>query len=65
MKLIDGFTKQYGCTRLVYYEEYSEPNQAIAMEKQLKKWTRKKKEQLIKTLNPKWIDLLEEPNAGR
>lgn len=65
MKLIDGFTKKYGCTRLVYYEEFQYIDKAIAREKQLKKWTRKKKEYLIKTLNPEWKDLLEEPNAGR
>ena len=65
MKLIDGFTKKYNCSRLVYYEEYNNINQAIQREKQLKNWNRKKKEYLIKTLNPEWRDLLEEPNLGR
>ena len=56
-KVIDGFTKKYNCTKLVYYEETSDVNSAIAREKQLKNWNRKKKEFLIKTLNPTWQDL--------
>ncbi len=55
--LVKGFTKKYGCHRLVYYEEYGDVNQAIAREKQLKKWSRGKKERLIKNLNPQWRDL--------
>lgn len=58
--LIDGFTKKYGCHRLVYYEDYQDVNQAIMREKQLKKWNRDKKEYLIKTLNPRWEDLSKE-----
>jgi len=55
--LIDGFTKKYDCYRLLMYEEYNDVNQAIAREKQLKRWNRKKKEDLIKVGNHKWIDL--------
>lgn len=56
---IEGFTKKYGCNRLVYYEEYDDINFAISREKQLKNWNRAKKESLIKTLNPGWSDLFE------
>ncbi len=49
---IDGFTKQYHVHKLVYYEEYSEINLAIAREKQLKHWSRSKKNLLVETKNP-------------
>ncbi len=49
---IEGFSKKYSCKKLVYYEHYSDIYVAINREKQLKKWNRKKKENLIKTLNP-------------
>ena len=49
---IDGFTKKYHVHKLVYYEEYSEVNQAIAREKQIKGWKREKKNQLVQTKNP-------------
>lgn len=65
MKLVGGFTKKYSCTRLVYYEECNDINQAIRREKQLKTWNRKKKEFLIKALNQKWLDLLEKPQIDR
>lgn len=55
--LIKGFTLKYSCKKLVYYEQYSEIRQAIAREKELKGWLRKKKEDLIRTVNPKWKDL--------
>lgn len=54
---MDGFTKKYGCKKLVYYEYGSDINCIINREKQVKKWNRKKKEFLIKTINPGWIDL--------
>ena len=57
MKLIDGFTKQYHLTQLVYYEAGSDIVEAIAREKQLKGWSRAKKLALIKTMNPQWNDL--------
>ncbi len=56
-KLADGFTKKYNLNKLVYYEEYSEVEEAIAREKQLKGWTRAKKEILINKENPDWIEL--------
>lgn len=58
-ELIDGFTKRYNVTKLVYAEECSNVNDAIAREKQLKKWRREKKNALINSVNPKWKDLLE------
>ena len=56
--IIPGFTKKYNCNKLVYYEEYSDINQAIEREKQLKHWSRAKKDWLIDTLNPERKDLL-------
>ena len=54
---IEGFSKKYSCKKLVYYEHHPDVYAAINREKQLKKWNRKKKEKLIKTLNPHWNDL--------
>jgi putative endonuclease len=56
-KMVDGFTKQYNVDRLVYYEIYSEICDAIAREKQIKGWSRKKKDVLINQMNPQWDDL--------
>ena len=55
--LIEGFTKRYKLTRLVYYEETPEVNEAITREKEIKTWRRSKKLDLIKSLNPEWKDL--------
>lgn len=57
---IEGFTKKYSCNKLVYYEHFIDVYCAIAREKQLKKWNRKKKQEIIKTLNPHWNDLYED-----
>lgn len=54
---IEGFTKTYYCTRLVYYESYDNVNRAISREKQLKRWGRSKKIALIESKNPRWKDL--------
>ena len=59
MQLVDGFTKKYNVHKLVYYEYTSEVEAALAREKQLKGWTRKKKDSLIATMNPQWYDLSE------
>ncbi|MDD5009216.1 MAG: GIY-YIG nuclease family protein [Syntrophorhabdaceae bacterium] len=56
-KLIDGFSKRYNIVKLVYYEVYDDPENAILREKQLKSGTRHKKVDLINTLNMKWTDL--------
>ena len=55
--LIPGFTKQYNCGKLVYYEVFSDINQAIDREKQLKKWSRAKKDWLIDMVNKDRLDL--------
>jgi len=56
-KLISGFTKKYSLTRLVYYEEHSDVDEAIQREKRLKKWERPWKFELIEKDNPEWLDL--------
>ena len=58
--LISGFTKKYNVDKLVYIEHCSDINAALAREKQLKKWSRKKKEVLINSLNLRWSDLMSE-----
>jgi len=59
-KLINGFTKKYNITKLIYYEVTNEVTSAIAREKQIKGWLRKKKITLIESMNPEWKDLSEE-----
>jgi putative endonuclease len=54
-----GFTKQYDCKLLVYYEQYEDMLNAIEREKQVKGGSRKKKLALIETMNPRWEDLYE------
>jgi len=56
-KLVAGFTQKYNVDRLVYYEVCSGIVMAIEREKQIKGWSRKKKQDLINTLNPEWDDL--------
>ena len=51
------FTRKYKINRLVYFETTTDVNAAIAREKQLKKWSRRKKIKLINSMNPKWQDL--------
>jgi len=58
-KLIEGFTKKYNITRLVYYEETNDVHTAIAREKEIKGWLRRKKIALNESNNPKWQDLSE------
>jgi putative endonuclease len=52
------FAKKYRATRLVYSEEYDNPNDAIAREKQLKGWRRERKNELVRTINPEFRDLM-------
>jgi len=54
------FTKKYGLTRLVWYEEYPDYDSAINDEHRIKKWRREWKLKLIEERNPKWDDLWEE-----
>lgn len=58
--IIEWFTKKYNCRICVYYEYYENIEIAIIREKQLKWWSRKKKLELIETLNPEWEDLTEQ-----
>ena len=57
VRAIEGFTKKYGVHRLVYYEVYADPVNAIHREKRLKKYKREWKCNLIESMNPEWIDL--------
>ena len=59
-KLIEGFSKKYNLVKLVYFEEFSNINDAIYAEKKIKGWLRVKKLALINPLNLKWKDLGEE-----
>lgn len=56
-KLIPGFTSRYNITELVYFEETSDVQTALAREKEIKGWRRAKKSQLIASVNPGWADL--------
>ena len=56
-KALPGFTAQYDVSQLVWYECYDDPVNAIAREKELKKWRRAWKLELIEKMNPQWIDL--------
>jgi putative endonuclease len=56
-KIIRGFTTRYGVDRLVWYECYDDPINAITREKELKKWRRDWKIRLIEENNPDWVDL--------
>jgi len=58
-KLIEGFTEKYNVDKLVYYELFNDPINAITREKQLKGYSRKKKVELINSFNPEWEDLYE------
>ena len=58
--VVPGFTKSYGCKRLVYYETHESMENAITREKQIKAGSRDKKISLIENMNPKWDDLYEQ-----
>jgi len=53
----EGFSSQYKCTRLVYYEGFDQAEKMIQREKQIKSWRREKKIALIEKTNPRWQDL--------
>ena len=55
--LVDGFTSRYNVHKLVYYETTNDIYAALSREKQLKGWTRAKKNALVAQMNPAWIDL--------
>ena len=56
-KTNSGFTNTKHCKKLLYFEIHDSPGEAIEREKQIKNWNRMKKERLIRSLNPPWIDL--------
>ena len=56
-ELVNGFSKKYNTKNLIYYETTQNIKTAIEREKQLKSWSRSKKETLINKVNPQWIDL--------
>jgi putative endonuclease len=58
-KLVKGFTEKYGLSKLVYFEETPDVLSAIEREKQIKKYRREKKDCLIESMNPYWLDLSE------
>ena len=58
--LIEGFTKKYNITRLIYCEVTDDVRLAIGREKQIKGWVREKKIALIESMNPEWKDLGED-----
>ncbi len=58
--LVEGFTQKYHIHQLVYYEIHQDISQAILREKQIKKWNRQWKLELIETMNPQWSDLWEQ-----
>ena len=55
----DGFTRQYGCKTLVWFERYDDIEAAIRREKQMKEWKRLWKLRVIEEMNPDWNDLFE------
>ena len=59
-RLVDGSTKKYNVHNLVYYERHNDIYCAITREKQMKKWKRQWKINLIEKSNPDWIDLCED-----
>jgi putative endonuclease len=59
-KVARGFTRQYGVDRLVRFETYDDPVNAISREKEIKKWRRAWKMRLIEQSNPQWVDLYDQ-----
>lgn len=56
-QLFEGFTEKYNINKLVYYEITTNVESAILREKEIKKWRREKKNNLVESMNPEWIDL--------
>ncbi|CAH1074579.1 GIY-YIG nuclease family protein [Candidatus Nitrotoga sp. 1052] len=56
-KLVEGFTQKYNVNKLVSFESTNDVLAAIEREKQIKKWRREKKNQLVTGMNPEWKDL--------
>lgn len=58
--VLEGFTKRYGIKRLVYFESFDDPMNAIEREKRIKRWRRPWKFRMIESVNPEWRDLYDE-----
>ena len=58
-KLVNGFTKKYNITKLIYYEVFRDPENAILREKQIKVGSRQKKIDLVNSINRNWLNLYE------
>jgi putative endonuclease len=56
-KLVKGFTERYNVNKLVYFEETSDVAAGTTREKEIKKWRREKKNNLVFKMNPEWKDL--------
>ena len=63
-KLIEGFTARYNINKLVYFESTTSIEIAIQREKQIKGWLRKRKNELVESINPEWKDLSEERDSS-
>ncbi|HDR16265.1 MAG TPA: GIY-YIG nuclease family protein [Desulfobacteraceae bacterium] len=59
-KVVKGFTEKFNAYKLVYFEETSDIGSALAREKEIKKWRREKKNELVHSVNPEWKDLWSE-----
>jgi putative endonuclease len=59
-KLVNGFTEKYDIDKLVYYEIYNDPENAILREKRLKGSSRARKNKLVESFNPQWLDLYDQ-----
>ncbi|MBN1363461.1 MAG: GIY-YIG nuclease family protein [Syntrophaceae bacterium] len=59
-KLINGFTSKYNVNKLVYFEETNDVQVALNREKEIKKWRREKKNNLVNSVNPEWQDVSED-----
>ena len=64
-KKANGFTSHYNIYKLVYVESTTDIYAALSREKQLKKWSRHKKDRLVNMQNPEWKDLLKEWESGK
>ncbi|OGH11749.1 MAG: excinuclease ABC subunit C [Candidatus Levybacteria bacterium RIFCSPHIGHO2_01_FULL_36_15] len=63
-KFVKGFTKKYNINKLVYFEIFDDPENAITKEKAIKNLVRRKKDQLINASNPEWKELYQEILSG-
>ena len=61
-KLVPGFTSKYNISKLIWYEVFTNPSEAIAAEKRIKGWRRNKKLALIKSTNPNFEDMQKDPS---